>query len=257
MVRCLIAIGGNLGASESLFEAALSRLRRPGIEPARLSRILSTRPVGAEAGDEFLNAAATLDCTVSPDALLSALHEVESQFGRTRTIHWGPRTIDLDLILFGDQIIDEARLVVPHPAMWYRRFVLDPAADVASDLVHPIQKRTIGELQGRLHQKPVRLSVRWVKRSFRGEAGLKCLPETVTSMNDQIEWTMINDGHLAQNAEIDGDHFFANVVIEGTSSKPQQRTQPSNAPFRRITLYGDTQGLIADQLVQLSAAILG
>jgi 2-amino-4-hydroxy-6-hydroxymethyldihydropteridine diphosphokinase len=159
MTRCLIALGGNIGVSEAVFEAAMSQLQRPGIDLIRVAKTLKTRPVGASAGEEFLNTAATLETSLDPQELLSALHEVENAFGRTRTIHWGPRTLDLDLCLFGDEIIDSNLLVIPHPAMWYRRFVIDPALDVAAEMQHPLLRQSIRELHRELHQCPLKIAI--------------------------------------------------------------------------------------------------
>jgi 2-amino-4-hydroxy-6-hydroxymethyldihydropteridine diphosphokinase len=159
MARCLIALGGNINASEAVFADAMQRLERPGLVVEQLSRPFVTRPVGSAAGEEYVNAAAVLECTLAPMSLLKALHEVEDSFGRKRTIHWGPRTLDLDLCLFGDEVIESPALVVPHPAMWYRRFVLDPAVAVAGSMTHPILKQTIEELRKAAMARPLRIEV--------------------------------------------------------------------------------------------------
>jgi 2-amino-4-hydroxy-6-hydroxymethyldihydropteridine diphosphokinase len=251
MARCLIALGGNLNASEALFEAALNELERPGITPVQLSKILTTRPVGASAGNEFLNAAATLDCTLPASKLLAAMHEVESHFGRTRTLHWGPRTLDLDLLLFDDQMIDQPDLVIPHPAMWYRRFVLDPAVQVATDMVHPILMQTISELHRKLQSRPIRLVV------CPGEMQPSELPDLQQILNrlavaiPEIEWV------LSKDSSSDPESCFSRVVVYRRSPTVPQRTQPANADSRLINLFAATEESAIDQLTQLSSAILG
>ena len=92
MTQCLIALGGNINASQAVFLEAMRRLERPEIVVKQLSRPFVTRPVGSAAGQEYVNAAAVLECSLESVTLLNTLHEVEDSFGRERTVHWGPRT---------------------------------------------------------------------------------------------------------------------------------------------------------------------
>src|SRR5262245_21273994 len=125
MPHCLIALGGNLGAVERSFEGALQRLAdAPRCALVAASRLHRTAAVGTDAGPEFLNAAAEVATELAPLELLDLLQSIERDFGRIRGTHWGPRTLDLDLLFYGSEIIDLPRLVVPHPAVWHRRFVL-------------------------------------------------------------------------------------------------------------------------------------
>ena len=251
MPRCLIALGGNLGASERLFEAALKTLERPAVRPIRMSRVIRTRPVGSQAGEEFLNAAATLECTLEPAELLSALHEVELKFGRLRMQHWGPRTLDLDLLLFGQRVIDLPDLVVPHPAIWYRRFVLDPAADVAADMMHPILKQTVGELQRALYEQPIRLIVAPGDRQTSELLDLRQIVLQLATAVGQAEWILSDDN----SPHLEG--CFAGVVVCSSSAGLPRRSQPANADSRLITIQAATGESAIEQLTQLSAAILG
>ena len=155
MPTCLIALGSNVNASEEVFRKAMQELQRCGAKTLAISRIVTTRPVGTQAGSLYLNAAATVESHLTPIDLLRALHQVESAFGRTRDVHWGPRTLDLDLLLYGEERIDQPDLVVPHPAMWYRRFVLDPLVELIPDVVHPVFRQTIQQLRERLLQRPL------------------------------------------------------------------------------------------------------
>ena len=155
VTECLLAIGGNIGASPDKFELALQRLDELGVQAMRVSAPMITRPVGSNAGEGFLNAAVVVETSHSPMDLLQLLHKVEAEFGRQRTIHWGPRTMDLDLLFYGDRVIDTPEIVVPHPAMWYRRFVIDPAVEVAAGWVHPILKVSLKTLQHRLNTRPL------------------------------------------------------------------------------------------------------
>ncbi|QDT14065.1 2-amino-4-hydroxy-6-hydroxymethyldihydropteridine diphosphokinase [Alienimonas californiensis] len=158
-VPALIALGGNTGDVRATFEAALRGLHdRRGVTVTAASRAYRTPAVGANAGGEFLNAAATLETTLSPHELLAALQDLETAAGRERTVHWGPRSIDLDLILFGEESLDDERLTVPHPGLWWRRFVLDPACEVAGDW--KASRVPLQRLREPLLDRPLRVGMR-------------------------------------------------------------------------------------------------
>jgi 2-amino-4-hydroxy-6-hydroxymethyldihydropteridine diphosphokinase len=143
-----IGLGSNLGDRRSNLDRAVAALRGdPGVENVELSEIHETLPVGGPAGQgPFLNAAARVATTLEPAALLELLLSVEVRLGRVRREKWGPRTIDLDLLLFDDCVIDSPEMKVPHPRMHERWFVLKPLAGLAGDLRHPVLDRTINEL---------------------------------------------------------------------------------------------------------------
>ena len=144
----LIGLGSNLGDRGALLEAAIGALSdTPGIEVRRVSAFHETEPVGGPPGQgPYLNAAAALETTLAPEELLWVLQSIEVRFGRARTVRWGARTLDLDLLLFGDRILETAELTVPHPRLAERRFVLEPLVEVAPDAVEPRTDRTISEL---------------------------------------------------------------------------------------------------------------
>lgn len=148
MATCLIGLGSNLGDRVEQLNAALSTLQaHSSLALVRHSSFLETAPVGGPAGQrKFLNAAALLETTIAPHELLAKLSEIENRLGRERSEHWGPRTIDLDLLLYGDAVIESPELVVPHPRLTQRRFVLDPAAEIAAEMVEPRSGRSIGAL---------------------------------------------------------------------------------------------------------------
>jgi 2-amino-4-hydroxy-6-hydroxymethyldihydropteridine diphosphokinase len=106
-----------------------------------------TRPVGLDDPEWFINGVFLLETGQTPRELLETLLNIESRLGRERIIKWGPRTIDLDILLFEDRVIREVDLVIPHPELEKRRFVLDPLSEIAPDLIHPIIKKTITELK--------------------------------------------------------------------------------------------------------------
>jgi 2-amino-4-hydroxy-6-hydroxymethyldihydropteridine diphosphokinase len=146
--RAWIGLGSNLGDRRGTLETAIRALREvPGVIVQRVSSFLETEPVGGPAGQGmYLNAAAALETTLDPFELLRVLQQIEAQLGRVRTIRWGARSLDLDLLLFEDSIIDTPELSVPHPRLASRRFVLEPLAELAPRAVEPVSKRTIAEL---------------------------------------------------------------------------------------------------------------
>jgi 2-amino-4-hydroxy-6-hydroxymethyldihydropteridine diphosphokinase len=131
--RCAIGLGSNLGDSPRILQEAIDRLRSiPQIQLEKVASYYRTKPIGPPQPD-YLNSAATLTTSLSPWQLLDILQEIENLAGRTREVHWGPRTLDLDLLLFGVWQIDSPRLQVPHPRMAERGFVLLPLAEIAGD----------------------------------------------------------------------------------------------------------------------------
>lgn len=162
-LSAFVGLGGNSGSVADTFLLACAALdAMPGIHVAQMSGVLETRPVSAESDSPspqpaYVNAVARLETTLAPLDLLDALQAVELQFGRIRRERWGARTLDLDLLFFGGQILDLPRLTLPHPAAWYRRFVLDPLVEIAPDAIHPVKLVTIRELQSRLLHQPAKI----------------------------------------------------------------------------------------------------
>jgi 2-amino-4-hydroxy-6-hydroxymethyldihydropteridine diphosphokinase len=152
----LIGLGSNLGDRKAQLESAVAALAAtPGVALRAVSPMHETAPVGGPGGQgTFLNAAAAVETTLDPEALLATLHAIELRGGRVRTERWGERTLDLDLLLFGDAVIDTPGLRIPHPRMAVRRFVLAPLAQVAPSAVDPLTGRTIAELLANLDRRP-------------------------------------------------------------------------------------------------------
>lgn len=154
MATVYIGLGSNMGDRERNLKLALERLGgRAGVRVARVSSFHETEPVGGPPQGKFLNAAAELETTLGPEGLLDELQAIENELGRTRTVHWGPRTIDLDVLLYGDEVVQTQRLTVPHPLMHERVFVLGPLCEIAPGARHPALGETVRELLGRLREK--------------------------------------------------------------------------------------------------------
>jgi 2-amino-4-hydroxy-6-hydroxymethyldihydropteridine diphosphokinase len=138
MPTVFIGIGSNLGDRERLIADALSLVgAHEGIELAAISKVRETEPVGVVDQPRFLNAAAKLETELPAREVLERLLAVERELGRVRVERYGPRTIDLDLLLYGDEVIDEPGLRVPHPRLQERRFVLEPLLDLDPGLAAP------------------------------------------------------------------------------------------------------------------------
>jgi 2-amino-4-hydroxy-6-hydroxymethyldihydropteridine diphosphokinase len=145
-VTVAVALGSNVGDRRAHLDYAVSKLRTL-LGRVTVSRYYDTVPVGVSGPQPmFLNAAAAGEWTLSPRELLDALLTIEQERGRDRPYLNAPRTLDLDLILFGDAVLDEAGLVVPHPRFHERRFVLEPLAEIAPALVDPVSGRSVAEL---------------------------------------------------------------------------------------------------------------
>jgi 2-amino-4-hydroxy-6-hydroxymethyldihydropteridine diphosphokinase len=140
-----LSLGSNVGNCEANLRAAIEDLAEIG-RVVSVSSFYQTEPMEIKDQDWFLNCAVGLETEKSPQELLQSLLSIERAMGRERLRPKGPRNIDIDILLFGDEIIDEKGLKVPHPAMHERRFVLAPLAEIAPDAIHPVFKRSMRDL---------------------------------------------------------------------------------------------------------------
>lgn len=150
MADVYLGLGSNLGDREAMLRAALAAIDAlPETSLVRASGIYETAPMGPQDQDAYMNMAAKITTSLMPAALIAALQQIESALGRVepeRRRHWGPREIDIDVLLIEDRVIDEPGLAVPHPGLAERWFVLRPLADIAPQMVHPVLRRSIAEL---------------------------------------------------------------------------------------------------------------
>ncbi len=157
MKQCAIGLGSNLGDSLAILTGAIDRLRiHPQIELVAISSWYLTAPVGPPQPD-YTNGCVTLQTSLTPLDLLNTLHAIEAEFGRIRQEIWGARTLDLDLLLYDNLIIDLPTLQIPHPRMCERAFVLLPLAEIAADWIEPRSGNSIATLCNKLEYSGVKL----------------------------------------------------------------------------------------------------
>ncbi len=155
-MRCLLALGSNLGDRRAILAQACAAVAElSGCQLLARSCWHATEPIGGAAGQgKFLNGTLLLETSLGPQQLATALQQVETSLGRQRTERWDARTIDIDLLLYGQKVIDTVELTVPHPRMTFRRFVLEPAAEIAGPMLHPTSGWTIARLLAHLRNSP-------------------------------------------------------------------------------------------------------
>ena len=160
MAQVYIGIGSNIGDRHAHIQWACEEMAKlPHTELVATSRVYQTDPVGPVAQEKFLNAVAQLSTELTPYDLLDQLALIEQQAGREplhKRIKWGPRTIDLDILLYDDRVISSDELVVPHPMMHERWFVLKPLAELNPGVIHPLLEMTIGDLLTYVEHEPVK-----------------------------------------------------------------------------------------------------
>jgi 2-amino-4-hydroxy-6-hydroxymethyldihydropteridine diphosphokinase len=219
----LVGLGSNLGDRRAILDGAVASLAgTPGIEVRAVSSCHETAPVGGPIGQgPFLNAAAALDVSLSPFDLHGALVRIERDAGRVRVVRWGERTLDLDLLLYGEKIVQTDDLTVPHPRMTTRRFVLGPSVEVAADAVHPVTGWSLARLLQNCDRRPSLLVLRWTT------------PDRATVFGRVVD---------ALGASAVGDGTW----VPGVASAPKGRDEDSLA--ERMRLYENDLNSLRERL---------
>ena len=151
MPLAYIGFGSNIGDRLAHIQNAIHTLSKTeGIALQKVSSVYTTDPVGYEAQAQFLNGVAAIETSLAPLSLLHTLKHIETAIGRKHRIRWGPREIDLDILIYGDLCVQTEKLVIPHPEMHLRGFVLVPLEEIAPNLVHPVCQESIRTLRNRL-----------------------------------------------------------------------------------------------------------
>jgi 2-amino-4-hydroxy-6-hydroxymethyldihydropteridine diphosphokinase len=155
VIRAAIGFGANLGAPDVAFRTALASLAaQDGVALAAVSSVWRSAPWGVVDQPEFRNGVALVETSLPPRSLLNVLIREEERGGRVRRVRWGPRTLDLDLLFHGDACVREPDLVLPHPRLTERSFVLEPLSEVAPDWCDPVSGLSVAELRDRLRRSP-------------------------------------------------------------------------------------------------------
>lgn len=143
MKTAYLGLGSNIGDREQTLKQALAKLAAPDLRVGRLSSVYETEPVGFTAQRWFLNMVAEIETELFPMQLLSRVAKIEQALGRARTVKNGPRTLDIDILLYGRAVVRTAKLEIPHPRMAERRFVLAPLAELVPELRHPVTHQSV------------------------------------------------------------------------------------------------------------------
>lgn len=142
-----LGLGSNLGDRTEYIRLAIERIKNSlYFSDVLWSELIETSPVGYAQQPDFINCAVKLETELPPEELLNELHKIELELGRKREIKWGPRTIDIDILFYGDRVVQKPGLLIPHPELHKRIFVLKPLLELCPDLIHPILKRNIHTL---------------------------------------------------------------------------------------------------------------
>lgn len=156
MPDVFIGLGSNIGKRERNVVDAIEMLsKEDGIIVKKVSSLYETEPEGVEDQEWFINAVARVETSIVPLELLRALKNIESLMGRGKSIRWGPRKIDIDILLYGSLVINYPELIIPHPLMHRRAFVLVPLAEIAPEVIHPILNESIQNLLSNLNSTKI------------------------------------------------------------------------------------------------------
>jgi 2-amino-4-hydroxy-6-hydroxymethyldihydropteridine diphosphokinase/dihydroneopterin aldolase len=228
----VIACGSNLEDRRALIEQGIKDLCVPGIELLKKSDIIETKPVGPVEQGDFLNGCLLVRTVFSPEELLACCRRAEEQAHRQRTVHWGPRTLDLDIIAYDDLVLETDTLTIPHPEMQNRLFVLEPMAQICPDWVHPVLKKTVRQLMNQLQPANVRpaeipvegaelvenLPRTGIRVVFQGEEGAYTQAAMFRYFGEEVESFHVVEWSEAVECVEKGQADFAVLPIENSNA---------------------------------------
>ena len=152
--RVYFSIGSNMGDKKAHLDYCVERFKQhPDYRKVQVSSYIETEPYGYKDQEDFLNACISCETLLTPEEVLEQIHQIEQERNRTREIHWGPRTLDIDILFYDHVIIDEEGLIIPHPEIPLRLFVLEPLAELAPGVRHPISGKTATQMLAELKQE--------------------------------------------------------------------------------------------------------
>ncbi|MEN6457470.1 MAG: 2-amino-4-hydroxy-6-hydroxymethyldihydropteridine diphosphokinase [Thermoguttaceae bacterium] len=263
MPVCLIGLGSNQGDRRAALDRATDCLAaHPHIHAVSHSTWRETAPVGGPKGQTaFLNGAVRIETSLDPHELLDCLQEIENQLGRRRAEHWGPRTIDLDLLLYDERTIETPSLTAPHPRLAFRRFVLEPAAEVAPTMRHPKIGWSIARLLEHINTTPRYVAIAGSIGAGKTHLAQRLADELAGQLiAEQPDWTRLDKfyadtGGLAWQTELEFLRHRADLL---TTPKPPNEASwtltdfwfEQSAAFARVWLSNDQQAALLRQQEQ-------
>ncbi len=260
----LIAFGSNQGNPKQIFADAVAQLgRTDGVNIVRISTEIWTRPIRGQSeknneqdaeNSDYLNAVIRIQTSLNPQELHAATAKIEREFGRVREHRWGDRSIDLDLLLLGSQIVDSDTLTLPHPRMTFRRFVLEPAAEIAAELIHPIANCSIEQLLEKINSPDKTMGIALTKSRNRESVASQAI-QTLSESYPQWKFKKI----FCQKKYLEIHQDLSILVIQ---DPPQQTIglDPEESWQRAICFPGpclrlNPQADYEKTLIELRAAI--
>ena len=247
MPSCLIALGANLGDRKQTLEEAVARLARcTGVRLVACSRWHETRPIGGPGGQgAFLNGAAVIEASLSPELLLAQMDSIEAALGRDRRERWAARTLDLDLLLYGERVLHRPDVTVPHPRMAFRRFVLEPAAEVAPGMIHPELGWSIARLYEHLQHAPAYVAIAGAPGAGKSKLAAEVAQRT--------EATLVRESPLTQSSQLftatERESPYSIVAwLESQAALLQSITPPQNSWIVSDFWFDQAMACAADSL---------